>query len=51
MGTNENVVFVNSKDRGGIKEANTLWVILTYDTKLCSYREAWEQIELNLTSP
>ena len=39
----ENLVFFNPKDRSE-KHTSALWVTLTYDTKLCSYKEAWEQI-------
>jgi len=36
----EDLVFFNPKDRG-IKKTRALWVTLTYDTKLCSFRDAW----------
>ena len=39
----ENLVFFNPKDREE-KTTCALWTTLTYDTKLCSYRQAWEQI-------
>ena len=39
----ENLVFFNPKDRGK-KQTSALWTTLTYDTKLCSYKQAWEQI-------
>jgi len=39
----EDLVFFNPKDRGA-KETCALWTTLTYDTKLCSYKEAWEKI-------
>ena len=39
----ENLKFFNPKDRGE-KQTSALWTTLTYDTKLCSYKEAWEQI-------
>ena len=39
----ENLVFFNPKDRVE-KSTRALWITLTYDTKLCSYKEAWEQI-------
>jgi hypothetical protein len=39
----ENLVFFNPKDRSE-KHTSALWVTLTYDSKLCSYKEAWEQI-------
>lgn len=37
------MVFFNPKDREE-KTTCALWTTLTYDTKLCSYRQAWEQI-------
>jgi hypothetical protein len=39
----EDIVFFNPKDRGS-KVTRALFVTLTYDTKLCSYGQAWEQI-------
>jgi hypothetical protein len=39
----EELVFFNPKARGA-KATQALWVTLTYDTKLCSYKEAWEKI-------
>jgi len=39
----EDLTFFNPKDRGH-KETSALWVTLTYDTKRCSYSEAWENI-------
>ena len=39
----ENLIFFNPKDRGE-KHTSALWTTLTYDTKLCSYKQAWEQI-------
>ena len=39
----ENLIFFNPKDREE-KYTCALWTTLTYDTKLCSYKEAWEQI-------
>jgi hypothetical protein len=39
----ENLVFFNPKDRSE-KHTSALWVTLTYDIKLCSYKQAWEQI-------
>lgn len=39
----EDLIFFNPKDRGE-KHTCALWTTLTYDTKLCSYKEAWEQI-------
>jgi hypothetical protein len=40
----EQLEFFNPKDRNNEKTTCALWVTLTYDTKLCSYKEAWEQI-------
>ena len=39
----ENIVFFNPKDRGK-KNTRALWITLTYDSKRCSYGEAWENI-------
>lgn len=39
----ENLVFFNPKDRGA-KKTRALWVTLTYDSKLCSFQEAWSNI-------
>ena len=39
----ESLIFFNEKDRGE-KQTCALWTTLTYDTKLCSYKQAWEQI-------
>lgn len=39
----ENLVFFNPKDREE-KYTCALWTTLTYDIKLCSYKQAWEQI-------
>jgi hypothetical protein len=39
----EDLIFFNPKDRSE-KHTSALWVTLTYDTKLRSYREAWVQI-------
>ncbi len=36
-------VFFNRRARGA-KATRALWVTLTYDTKLCSFKEAWENI-------
>lgn len=40
----EKLEFFNPKDRSNDKTTCALWITLTYDTKLCSYKEAWEQI-------
>ena len=37
------LVFFNSKDRGS-KNTRALWVTLTYDTKRCSFKEAWRNV-------
>jgi len=39
----EELVFFNPKDRG-VKTTRAIWNTLTYDTKLCSFKEAWERI-------
>jgi hypothetical protein len=39
----EKIIFFNPKDRGN-KETSALFVTLTYDTKLCKYGAAWENI-------
>lgn len=39
----ENIIFFNPKDRGA-KTTRALWVTLTYDVKLCSFRDAWSNI-------
>jgi len=36
--------FFNPKDRGGQKTTRALFATFTYDTKLCSFGEAWENI-------
>jgi len=36
----EKLVFFNPKDRGQ-KRTRALWVTLTYDPKLCGFKEAW----------
>jgi len=36
----EDQVFFNPKDRGA-KKTRALWVTLTYDTKRCSFKDAW----------
>jgi hypothetical protein len=40
----EQLEFFNPKDRKNDKTTCALWTTLTYDTKLCSYKKAWEQI-------
>ena len=40
----EKLTFFNPKDRSNEKTTCALLVTLTYDTKLCSYKEALEQI-------
>ena len=40
----EKVVFFNPKDRGGNKKTRALFVTLTYDTKRCSFSDAWKNI-------
>jgi hypothetical protein len=39
----QDLVFFNRKARGA-KATRALWVTLTYDTKRCSFTEAWENI-------
>jgi hypothetical protein len=39
----DDMSFFNPKDRG-VKKTRALWVTLTYDDKLCSFREAWRNI-------
>jgi hypothetical protein len=39
----ENLVFFNPKDRG-TKKTRALWVTVTYDVKLCEFKEAWRNI-------
>jgi hypothetical protein len=46
----ENLEFFNPKDRDSEKETQALWATLTYDTKLCSYKEAWEQIGIEFNA-
>jgi hypothetical protein len=46
----EKVVFFKPKDRSNEKTTRALWITLTYDTKLCSYKEAWEQIGIEFNS-
>jgi hypothetical protein len=40
----ENLFFFNPKDRNNKQTTHALWTTLTYDAKLCSYKEAWEKI-------
>ena len=40
----KNIVFFNPKDRKKNKKTRALFVTLTYDTKLTSYKEAWKNI-------
>jgi len=42
-GNSENLVFFNPRDRGA-KRTRALWVTLTYDTKLCSFDNAWRNV-------
>jgi len=44
-----NLTFFNRKDRGA-KETSALWVTLTYDSKLCSFQEAWRNIGIEFNS-
>ena len=46
----EKLEFFNPKDRNNEKNTSALWVTLTYDTKLCSYKEAWEQIGIEFNN-
>ena len=39
----ENIIFFNPKERGN-KTTRALWITLTYNTKRCSYGEAWKNI-------
>ncbi len=39
----DELVFFNPKDRGA-KKTRALWVTLTYDTKRCSFKEAWRNV-------
>ena len=39
----DELIFFNSKDRG-LKKTRALWVTLTYDSKRCSFKEAWNNI-------
>ena len=40
----KNTVFFNPKDRGGLKKTRALFLTLTYDTKRCSFSDAWRNI-------
>lgn len=46
----EKLEFFNPKDRINDKNTCALWTTLTYDTKLCSYKEAWEQIGIEFNA-
>ena len=39
----DDLIFFNPKDRGK-KSTRALWVTLTYDTKRCLFRDAWQNI-------
>ena len=39
----DDLYFFNSKERG-IKKTRALWATLTYDSKRCSYEQAWRNI-------
>jgi len=39
----DDLIFFNPKNRGK-KTTRALWVTLTYDTKRCSFRDAWRNI-------
>ncbi|MCJ7635268.1 hypothetical protein MUP77_23125, partial [Candidatus Bathyarchaeota archaeon] len=39
----DELVFFNAKDHGP-KRTRALWVTLTYDSKRCSFKEAWKNI-------
>jgi len=43
----EDLAFFNPKDRGP-KKTRALWVTLTYDSKRCTFREAWINIGVEL---
>jgi hypothetical protein len=45
----EDILFFNPKDRGS-KKTQALFVTLTYDSKLCQYGQAWEQIGTQFNS-
>ena len=40
----EKTIFFNPKDRNQDKKTRALFVTLTYDTKLCSFGDAWKNI-------
>jgi len=40
----EDIEFFNPRDRGGGKTTRVLFITLTYDTKRCDYKTAWENI-------
>ena len=46
----EKLEFFSPKDRNNEKTTCALWVTLTYGTKLCSYKEAWEQIGIEFNN-
>jgi len=46
-GISDDLVFFNPKDRGA-KTTRALWVTLTYDTKLCTFAEAWRNVGVEL---
>ena len=46
----EKLEFFNPKDRNNEKTTYALWTTLTYDTKLRSYKEAWEQIGIEFNN-
>ena len=46
----EKLTFFNPNDRINEKTTSALWITLTYDTKLCSYKQAWEQIGIEFNS-
>lgn len=46
----EKLEFFNPKDRNIEKTTCALWTTLTYDTKLRSYKEAWEQIGIEFNN-
>jgi len=46
----EKLELFNPKDRNNDKNTCALWTTLTYDTKLCSYKEAWEQIGIEFNA-
>ena len=50
VGRTHDLVFFIPKDRTLQKQTSALWVTLTYDTKLCSYQKAWEQIGIEFNA-